>query len=60
MAEESKSAGVEGTAKADSAATAGKGETKLTSDVREKAVGPLNPSSPGDTGTTPGTNAPLG
>jgi hypothetical protein len=70
MAYETKSgAGVEGggetTAqpsgpKGDNPATAGKGETKVTSEVAEKAVGQLNPSSPGDTGTTPGTNAKVG
>jgi hypothetical protein len=46
--------------KSDNPATAGHGETKVTSDVAEKAVGQLNPSSPGDTGTTPGSNAELG
>jgi hypothetical protein len=46
--------------KGDNPATAGKGETKVTSHVAEKAEGQLNPSSPGNTGTTPGTNAALG
>lgn len=46
--------------KGDNPATAGKGETKVTSDVAEKAEGELNPSSPGNTGTTPGTNAKVG
>jgi len=69
MAEETKGAGVEGGGEAKAQpsgpeggnpATAGHGETKVTSDVAEKAVGQLNPSSPGDTGTTPGSNAELG
>jgi hypothetical protein len=66
MSEEMKGAG-EGEAKVqpsgpkgDNPATAGKGETKVTSDVAEKAEGRLNPSSPGNTGTTPGTNAKVG
>ena len=40
--------------------TSGSGETRITSPIPEKAVGQLNPSSPGDTGTTPGTNAEVG
>jgi len=66
MAEEMKGVGEGGEKaqpsgpKGDNPGTAGKGETKVTSDVAEKAVGQLNPSSPGDTGTTPGTNAELG
>jgi hypothetical protein len=65
MAEEMKGAG--GDAKAQPSgtdggnhATAGHGETKVTSEVAEKAEGQLNPSSPGNTGTTPGTNAKVG
>ena len=46
--------------KGDNPGTAGKGEVKVTSDVAEKAEGQLNPSSPGNTGTTPGTNAKVG
>lgn len=46
--------------KGDDTATAGKGETKVTTDVAEKAEERLNPSSPGNTGTTPGTNAKVG
>ena len=46
--------------KGDNPSTAGTGETKVTSDVAEKAEGQLNPSSPGNTGTTPGTNAKVG
>jgi hypothetical protein len=46
--------------KGDNPATAGKDETKVTSHVAEKAEGRLNPSSPGNTGTTPGTNAKVG
>ena len=70
MADETKSgSGVEGGGgakvqpsgpKGDNPATAGKGETKVTSDVTEKAEERLNPSSPGNTGTTPGTNAKVG
>jgi hypothetical protein len=37
--------------------TAGSGETKVTSGSAEQAEGQLNPSSPGDTGTTPGSVA---
>jgi hypothetical protein len=46
--------------KADTPATAGKGETKVTSGGAEQAEGELNPSSPGNTGTTPGTVPRLG
>jgi hypothetical protein len=38
-------------------ATAGKGETKVSAGAAEQAEGRLNPSSPGNTGTTPGSNA---
>jgi hypothetical protein len=37
-------------------ATAGKGETRVRSETPENATGRLNPSAPGETGTTPGTN----
>ncbi|MBW4038714.1 MAG: hypothetical protein HIU91_07525 [Acidobacteria bacterium] len=47
-------------AKGDTPATAGKGETKVTSGAAEKSEGQLNPSSPGNTGTTPGTVPKLG
>jgi hypothetical protein len=69
MAEETKGGKVEGEdgakaqpsgPKSDNPATAGRGETKVTSEVPEKAVGQLNPSSPADTGTTPGSVAELG
>ena len=46
--------------KGDTPATAGPGETKVESGAAEKAEGRLNPSSPGNTGTTPGTNSRLG
>lgn len=46
--------------KGDHPGTAGRGETKVTSGSAEQAEGQLNPSSPGDTGTTPGTNARVG
>jgi hypothetical protein len=46
--------------KGDNPATAGQGETKVTSGVAEKAEGQINPSSPADTGTTPGTTAEVG
>ena len=38
----------------------GTGETHVSSATPENAVGQLNPSSPGDTGTTPGSNSKLG
>jgi hypothetical protein len=41
-------------------ATAGHGETEVTSNTPEKAEGQLNPSAPGNTGTTPGTTAKVG
>jgi hypothetical protein len=37
-------------------ATAGPGETRVQSETSENAEGRLNPSAPGETGTTPGTN----
>ena len=37
--------------------TAGMGETHVTSATPENATGRLDPSSPGETGTTPGSNA---
>ncbi len=40
----------------DNPATAGQGETKVNSSTPESAGGRLNPSAPGETGTTPGTN----
>jgi hypothetical protein len=43
--------------KGDSPATAGSAETTVETG---QAEGRLNPSSPGDTGTTPGTNARVG
>jgi hypothetical protein len=43
--------------KGDNPATAGSGETTVETG---QAEGRLNPSSPGDTGTTPGTNARVG
>ncbi len=36
--------------------TAGMGETHVTSATPENATGQLNASSPGETGTTPGSN----
>jgi hypothetical protein len=42
--------------KGDNPATAGKGETKVSSGAAEQAEGRLNPSSPANTGTTPGSN----
>ena len=41
----------------DNPATAGHGETNVNSGTPENAKGKLNPSAPGETGTTPGTNA---
>lgn len=40
----------------DNPATAGPGQTKVTSDTAEKADREINPSAPAETGTTPGTN----
>jgi len=40
----------------DNPGTAGPGETKVNSGTAENAEGRLNPSAPGETGTTPGTN----
>ncbi len=40
--------------------TAGAGNTQVQSNTPENAVGQLNPSSPGATGTTPGSNAKVG
>ena len=40
--------------------TGGSGETHVRSATPDNAEQQLNPSSPGDTGTTPGTNAKLG
>ena len=42
--------------KGDNPSTGGGGETKVTSDTAEKAEQKLNPSAPGETGTTPGSN----
>ena len=40
--------------------TSGSGETHVSSATPENEIGQLNPSSPGDTGTTPGSNAKIG
>ena len=40
--------------------TAGSGETKVRSGAAEQAEGELNPSSPGNTGTTPGSVGKVG
>lgn len=40
----------------DNPATAGSGETHVRSKTAENAAQEINPSSPGETGTTPGTN----
>ncbi len=42
--------------KGDNPATAGRGTTDAKSNTPENAVGKLDPSAPGETGTTPGTN----
>jgi len=57
--------GIEGEAKEQAAGLKGehplgKGDGKVSSDVPEKAVDQLNPSAPGDTGTTPGSVAEIG
>ncbi|MEZ2348384.1 hypothetical protein [Terriglobus sp. RCC_193] len=41
----------------DNPATAGTGNTGIRSATPENSGGKINPSAPGDTGTTPGTNA---
>ena len=43
--------------KGDNPATAGQGEVKVKSGAVDNGEGKLNPSAPGETGTTPGTNA---
>jgi hypothetical protein len=40
----------------DNPATAGRGETSVNSNTAENAEGRINPSAPGQTGTTPGSN----
>lgn len=40
----------------DNPATAGPGGTEVNSSTSENAEGEINPSAPGETGTTPGTN----
>jgi hypothetical protein len=40
----------------DNPATAGQGETQVKSKTSENAEEKINPSAPGETGTTPGTN----
>ena len=40
--------------------TSGSGETEVHSATPDNAEQQLNPSAPGDTGTTPGTNAKVG
>ena len=40
----------------DNPATAGQGETKVNSSTAENADKQVNPSAPGETGTTPGSN----
>jgi len=46
--------------KGENPATAGHGDTRVNSGPAEQAEGQLNPASPGNTGTTPGTNSKLG
>jgi hypothetical protein len=43
--------------KGDHPGTAGQGEIKVKSGAAGSGDGKLNPSAPGETGTTPGTNA---
>jgi hypothetical protein len=40
----------------DNPATAGRGERHVNSNTSENAEGEINPSAPGETGTTPGSN----
>lgn len=42
----------------DNPATAGQGETKVESKTPDNAEKRLDPSAPGETGTTPGSNTP--
>jgi hypothetical protein len=46
--------------KGDNPASAGTGETKVKDGPAEQAEEEINPSSPANTGTTPGTNARIG
>jgi len=62
---ESQQNGLEGEAKQQAAGLKGehplgKGEGKISSDVPERAAGQINPSSPADTATTPGSVAEIG
>ena len=41
----------------DNPGTAGPGNTGIRSSTPENSTGHINPSAPGDTGTTPGSNA---
>lgn len=41
----------------DNPATAGPGQTQVSSETSENADNQINPSAPGETGTTPGTNS---
>ncbi|MEG9433705.1 hypothetical protein [Terriglobus sp. ADX1] len=41
----------------DNPATSGSDDTRVRSSTPENSKGKINPSAPGDTGTTPGTNA---
>jgi hypothetical protein len=43
--------------KGDNPGTAGQGGVKVNSGAVDNGDGKLNPSAPGETGTTPGTNA---
>jgi hypothetical protein len=69
MAEQTRGAGLEdkeeanqppSRPKANDPAAVSKRQVRVTSNVPEKAKGQLNPSSPADTGTTPGSNASVG
>ena len=44
----------------DNPATAGRGERKVNSNTPENSIGEINPSSPADTGTTPGSTSEIG
>ncbi len=55
---ETQQQGGEGEAKDKAAAV--KGAVPVSSAVPEKAIGQINPSSPADTGTTPGSVAEIG
>ena len=49
--------GKPGEAPSDNSGTAGPGNTRVRSATPENSTGQIDPSAPGNTGTTPGSNA---